>query len=258
MRPLILMIQFMTRYPIPMQIEFTAEHFVRGMKWMPVVGLLCALPAALGFAVADHWLGRDCAAVTTLILWITVTGALHLDGIADTADGLFSYRSRERMLEIMRDSALGVNGVTTLALAILVKFVLLRNLPDSCAVAAVLTAPVLGRMALTWHAAGASYARNSHGLGDFVNRCGLPQALGATLISCLLVVPILAVFGVGGAWLPLCALLLHLVPIALALLFARYLKARLGGITGDTIGASIELSEMVTLLLFVLLWKWMP
>ena len=59
MKALILMIQFMTRYPIPVQIEFTAERFVQGMKWMPLVGLLAALPAAAGFAIADALLGRE-------------------------------------------------------------------------------------------------------------------------------------------------------------------------------------------------------
>ena len=126
MKALILMIQFMTRYPIPLQIDFTAERFVQGMKWMPLVGLLAALPAVAGYALADAWLGRDVAAIVAVILLITVTGGLYLDGIADAADGLFSYRSRERMLEIMRDSTLGANGVIALVLTILLKYILLQ------------------------------------------------------------------------------------------------------------------------------------
>ena len=159
MRSLILMIQFMTRYPIPLEIEFTAERFVRGMKWMPLVGLLVALPAAGALYLLDSLLGREIGALAAVIVLILVTGGLHLDGIADTADGLFSYRSRERMLAIMRDSTLGTNGVTAIVLSVLVKFVLVKNIPATGAICAVLAAPVLGRMALTWHSAVARYAR---------------------------------------------------------------------------------------------------
>ena len=256
MKALVLMIQFMTRYPIPLQIDFTAERFVQGMKWMPLVGLLAALPAVAGFALADAWLGREVAAIVAVILLITVTGGLHLDGIADTADGLFSYRSRERMLEIMRDSTLGANGVIALVLTILLKYILLHNIPADGGALAVLITPVLGRTALTWHSASARYAREERGIGDYVNQTGLAQAAAATLVSLALVAGALLLFGVPLSRIPLLLVVLHLPPILLAVLFALYLKRRLGGITGDTIGASIELSETLSFLVFLLVWKY--
>ncbi len=257
MKALILMIQFMTRYPIPVQVEFTAERFVQGMKWMPLVGLLAALPATAGFMLADGLLGREIAAIVAVIFLITVTGGLHLDGIADTADGLFSYRSRERMLEIMRDSTLGTNGVIALVLTILLKYIFLCNIPGTGGVPAVLLTPVLGRVALTWHSAVASYAREERGIGDYVNQTGLGQAAAATLMSLVLVTSILILWGVQPSLVPLVVLILHLPPILLAVLFAVYLKRRLGGITGDTIGASIELAEILSFLVFLLVWKFL-
>ncbi|ADW16763.1 cobalamin 5'-phosphate synthase [Desulfobulbus propionicus DSM 2032] len=257
MKSLVLMIQFMTRYPIPLEIEFTARHFVQGMKWMPLVGLLAALPGAVGFVLADAWLGREVAAIVAVILLITVTGGLHLDGIADTADGLFSYRSRERMLEIMRDSTLGANGVIALVLTILLKFILLHNIADDGALLAVLLTPVLGRMALTWHSAVAPYAREERGIGDYVNQTGLAQAVAATLLSLCLVSVLLGMFGLRPALIPVVTVVLHLPSIVLAVLFAAYLRRRLGGITGDTIGASIELAELLSFLVFLLVWKYM-
>ncbi|MGE4559532.1 MAG: adenosylcobinamide-GDP ribazoletransferase, partial [Desulfobulbus sp.] len=202
MQSLILMIQFMTRYPIPLTIEFTAKHFVCGMKWMPLVGLLAGLPGALAFALADTWLNREIAALFSVIMLITVTGGLHLDGIADTADGLFSYRSRERMLEIMRDSTLGANGVIALVLTILLKFTLLAHIPGKGALLAVLVTPVLGRTALTWHSACARYAREVRGIGDYVNQTGLIQALAATAVSFSIILALLALFGVHAALIP--------------------------------------------------------
>lgn len=257
MQSLILMIQFMTRYPIPMAIEFTATHFVRGMKWMPLVGLLAALPGALAFGLADAWLSREIAALFAVIMLITVTGGLHLDGIADTADGLFSYRSQERMLEIMRDSTLGANGVIALVLTILLKFVLLSHIPGEGALFAVLATPVLGRTTLTWHSASARYAREVQGIGDYVNQMGPTQALAASAVSYGLLLVLLALFGVRAALIPAVAMLLILPSIALGTLFAVYLKKRLGGITGDTIGASIELSEMLSFFVILLVWKFL-
>ena len=255
MQALILMIQFMTRYPIPVTVDFTAERFVQGMKWMPLVGLLAGLPAAAGFLLADWLLGREMAAIAAVILLIVVTGGLHLDGIADTADGLFCYRSRERMLEIMRDSTLGANGVIAIVLAILVKYILLHAIPGDGGVPALLIAPLLGRMALTWHSAVARYAREERGIGDFVNQTGLAQASAATLLSLVLVTAILLLGGMQPSLVPLVVGILHLPSIGLAVLFAAYLSWRLGGITGDTIGATIELAELLSFFVFFLVWK---
>ena len=255
MRALILMIQFMTRYPIPVQVEFTAAHFVQGMKWMPLVGLLAALPAAGAFFLADRFLGREIAAIVAVILLILLTGGLHLDGIADTADGLFSYRSRERMLEIMRDSTLGANGVIAIVLTVLLKYIFLSQMPHDGALLAVLMTPVLGRCALTWHSAVADYARDERGIGDYGNQTGLPQALAATALSLLLIAGVLVLGHFSLRQAVVVATTLHLPPILLAILFAAYLKRRLGGITGDTIGATIELAEIATLLNVLVIWK---
>jgi adenosylcobinamide-GDP ribazoletransferase len=257
MQALILMIQFMTRYPIPISIEFTAARFVEGMKWMPLVGLLAALPAAGCFVVADSLLGREIGAIVAVIALIVITGGLHLDGIADTADGLFCYRSRERMLEIMRDSTLGTNGVVAIVLTVLLKYLLLHNIPAGGATLAVLATPVLGRMALVWHSAVGRYAREERGIGDYVNQTGPTQAAAATCVSLALVAAMLFIQGLAPGLVALVVVLLHVPALVLAVLFALYLKPRLGGITGDTIGATVELAEIVTLLVFLLVWKYL-
>ncbi len=255
MPALILMIQFMTRYPVPGVIPFTAEHFVQGMRWMPLVGLLIGVPAALGLLAGSALLGNSLAAFVAVLMLIMVTGGLHLDGIGDSADGLFSCRPPEEMLAIMRDSALGANGVTAICLTILLKYLLLAPLPISFAVPALLAAPLIARMALTWHAAVAPYARAEPGLGEFVNQVGLRQALEATSLAGLLLLPVLCLLPLA---LPLVLLALFAMPLAailVAVLFARMLIRKIGGITGDTIGATIELCETGVLFLFYLLWR---
>ena len=257
MKSLILMIQFMTRYPIPVTIEFTAERFVQGMKWMPLVGLLAALPATIAFLVVDRFLGAELATIAAVIVLILITGGLHLDGIADTADGLFCYRSRERMLEIMRDSTLGANGVIAIVLTVFLKYLLLHNIPTSGAALAVLVTPVLGRMALVWHSAVARYAREERGIGDYVNQTGLAQAAAATCVSLGIVAGVLILWGLEPRLVAMVVVILHVPTILLAVLFAFYLKRRLGGITGDTIGATVELAEINAFLVFLLVWKYL-
>ncbi len=255
MRSLLLMVQFMTRYPIPVTIDFTADRFVHGMKWMPVVGLLIGLPAALLVLLLSPLVGYQAAVLAGLIYQIGITGGLHLDGLADSADGLFSYRPRERVLEIMRDSTLGTNGVIALTLAVLTKYVLLQSMPQTCGLLALVSAPILGRTASTWHAASAEYAREGGGMGQFVNRTKPRHAVPA-LICSLVMLGIL--FFAAGTPLPMLLLLLaclHLVCVGGGVLLARYVTGRIGGITGDTIGAAIELTEIGSLFMLLLIWN---
>jgi adenosylcobinamide-GDP ribazoletransferase len=252
MKSLVLMIQFMTRYPIPLEIEFTARHFVQGMKWMPLVGLLAACRDCR-FVLSDAWLARDVAALSPSSA-DNVTGGLHLDGIATppTACSAIVPERMRKSCAIPPGCQWGDRPWGTILLS------------SSCCITLRMTArcgraltPVLGRMARTWHSAGAPYAREERGIGDYVNQTGLAQAVAATLLSLVLVTGLLVLFGVQMTLIPLVALLLHLPAIALAVLFAAYLKWRLGGITGDTIGASIELAETLSFLVFLLVWKFL-
>ena len=255
------MIRFLTRWPLPerwARTEFSAENFVRGMKWLPLVGALVGLPATLSLWLVLR-IGGDVAVFVgpflAVALHIWAGGSLHLDGLADTADALLSNRPPEQALAIMRDSAVGAGGVIAIVLDILGKWALLAGIlaasgaRPECAVAA-LIAPVCGRMALVWHAAAARYARSGPGLGAFVDRVGYRQAAAATLVALALTAPPLFLLFDAAPLEPLA--LLVLCPVALALLFARYLTKRLGGITGDTMGATIELAELAALLIVTL------
>lgn len=255
MRSLILMIQFMTRYPVPVRVDFTSEYFVQGMQWMPVIGFLVGLPAAFAYWVLMPLIGAEPSTFLAVALLIVVTGGLHLDGIADSADGLFSYRPKEKILLIMRDPTIGTNGVIAIVLTILAKFIFLKQLPALEGACLLCCAPVLGRLACVWHSAVSGYARESSGMGAFVDRVGLAEALRATLSSLLLVTVLLFLTSLTLGKLVLFVLILHGTAIAVAILFACYLKGVIGGITGDTIGATIELSEIASFFLFFFFWS---
>jgi adenosylcobinamide-GDP ribazoletransferase len=174
-----------------------------------------------------------------IILWTILTGAFHLDGLADTVDGLSGGRGdRQRALAIMRDSRIGAHGAVAVALLLMLKWAVLEQ-------ALVLNdrswfmAPVVARFGCTMLLAFFPYAR-SQGLGSaFAKNVGIQQiAIGSLGLA-------LTVFYCdvsGRPWAPLAG-------IAVALAIAFYARSKLGGLTGDVHGASIELSELAVLFL---------
>ncbi|HQJ31558.1 MAG TPA: adenosylcobinamide-GDP ribazoletransferase, partial [Syntrophales bacterium] len=111
MKALLAAFQFLTTIPLPGG-KGTGEGDIAGsLPFFPVVGLLIGMAAAAGDFVFSLLFPPGVAAVLTVLLLVLITGGLHLDGLADTADGIFSVRNRERMLEIMRDSRIGTMGV---------------------------------------------------------------------------------------------------------------------------------------------------
>jgi adenosylcobinamide-GDP ribazoletransferase len=205
--------------------------------WFPVVG------AGIGLLLmaANHWLSRTfpplLAALLTVTMWKIITGGLHLDGLADCLDGL-GGRTPEHRRAIMSDSRIGSFGAIGLILFLLLEIVALSGMDAHARWRALLAAPAIGRampplLARLFPAArgegqGASFARE-------VRRRG---AVAAMLVAVLVA---LLAFGASG----LVALVLAL---AVALLTARFLVARVGGLTGDILGAVVELAELTVLL----------
>ncbi|SDC00807.1 cobalamin-5'-phosphate synthase [Paenibacillus sp. UNCCL117] len=132
-------LQFLTRLPVPVKLDYHDALFRRSVIFYPLAGwLLGTLTAAFGVLLADVLeLPASVTAALTLGCWVALSGALHLDGLMDTADGVLSHRSRERMLEIMKDSRVGAMGVIVCVLVLLLKWTLLAELlPESGSVGA--------------------------------------------------------------------------------------------------------------------------
>ncbi len=145
MLKLLYAIRFMTVIPIPYRQDEDLKKIARSSRYFPLVGLLIGL-LLYGLYYLLHLAELDLlAAVGVTLLWVLITGGLHLDGLADTADGIGGGQSIERRLEIMKDSRIGSFGALALISQILIKTALIYELPETIALPALLVSPMLGR-----------------------------------------------------------------------------------------------------------------
>lgn len=244
MKPLFLMIQFMTRIPVPFEIPCEAEDFAKGPPWFPLVGWIIggilAGTALLLNPLGEPWM----TAVLLVALEVLITGGLHLDGLADSFDGLYSNRDRERILEIMKDSRIGSNGVLSLIGLLGMKTVVLAALPVEVLPIAVLVMPAVARTNMTLASHLFKPAR-PQGMGNLF--IGQVKSMGLVFALMLLFIPLgfLNMGFHGAMW----------GTFLIGFLFLRQADKILGGITGDILGALCEISGLVFLLLFWLQGK---
>ena len=235
MKGLIVAIQFLTRLPTP-RVTVSSDEFAASMRWFPAVGLIVgALVAGAGWAGAriNPWTG----ALAALLLWVAVTGALHLDGLGDIADASgAAHKDRERLLAVLGDPHAGSFAVVAIVLQLMTKLVLLHALLDRQAFVAVALIPFAARIGpLVWsralpdlHAGLGSRFRNAVRPVDF--------AIWAALL-------------LAAAW---ASPSLLAAPLAF-LLWGWWLLRKIGGISGDGHGAGIEIGESLLLAAALLL-----
>lgn len=241
-QPLLIALQFLTRLPVRLPGMPEPAQIGRSLLWYPLVGLLLG-----GLLLAMHGLLGDTPALLQaailLAIWVALSGGLHLDGLADTADAwVGGHGDRERTLSIMKDPRSGPIAVVLLVLVLLLKFAALMVLLEQGAWAGLLLAPWLGRALLPLLFLTTPYVR-AGGLGaalaEHLPRERLPLVLaGHGLAMLLLGWSALSALGAAA----LCFWLLR-----------RALTARLGGTTGDTAGALLELGECAVLLALALM-----
>lgn len=239
-RGLLTAVRYLTVLPLPRTDSLGgAGDLGAAAAWFPVIGLALGLLLAGATSVLDLALPPSLAAVLLVALWVGLTGGLHLDGLGDTLDGLGGAWERSRALAIMRDGALGAYGVTGIVLVLAVKTAALTNLSADATWRALVLTPTLGRLAPLLVASWCPAARADGAGHAFV--AGLrPVAAGIGAVVAGLVA-----LGLCGEW-GLAVLAATALGAGLA---ALYLRRRLGGLTGDCLGAQVELTEALVLIL---------
>lgn len=265
--PILAAFQFLSRFPIRAELDFSPDLLRRSAKYYPLVGAAIGLLIWASSAIFSWVLPSFPAAVLTLIVWVWITGGLHLDGWMDTADGLLSYRSRDKMLEIMKDSRVGAMGVMACVLLLLLKMSLIVSLLEEGPYytgLAFMTAPVWSRWFMTWAMRTWPKARQGEGLASHFQGFGTRDAFHSAVLAFLLsavgillaLIPLLGQ-SVSLPWLQLSILVL-LQPVlawAMGTWAARRMNAKLGGLTGDTYGALNEGLEAILLVLAVVVFS---
>lgn len=248
-REFVTALQFLTRIRLFRDPDYDDGLFGRSVKFFPLVGLLAGSILAGVAVLTGGWRPGTVRSTLLVTLSVFITGGLHCDGLMDSADGLFSGRARERMLEIMKDSRVGSFGVVAIFLLLLWKWALLHDLPDSLLVPALISMMTFGRFAMILAILRFPYAR-PEGMGKAFALYAGTHSLGPALATLL---GLLAVFYfVTGPLVCGIAAAAALAAILFAFWFGRWTTHKLGGMTGDTYGAVTELSELVVLIVFVL------
>lgn len=237
-------IAFLTRIPVPTTDAFVAKDVGKSARWFPLVGVLIGVVYLAVYWGLSGFFPASVVAVAIVATETLLTGALHLDGLADMADGFGGGRSREDVLRIMRDHAIGSYGAVALVLMIALKLIALDNLIERHQVVPyLLISPMLGRWSTVFLNVLLPYARRSEREGtkpggNVTDHVSWRELCMATLAAVL----------VTGLLIQWRGLTCWIAVLAVSGIMARICRARIGGVTGDTLGASTELCEAAVLL----------
>ncbi len=244
MRIFILTLQFLTRIPININVEANKEDFAKGIIYFPIVGLIIGAFNVLFYIGASYIATGLFPIICAILANCIITGALHIDGLADTCDGIFSARSRERMLEIMKDSRIGTNGAIAIIFDFLLKISILQSFNNKDMFIPILLSPVIAKTLVALFIGFSTDARIGGGMGSlFMEKSTKLRALGGLTIGLTIIGIIFG--GLGIISLLICAMIM--------LAYKQYIYGKIGGMTGDTLGAANELMEVAFLIAYALI-----
>ncbi len=237
MRGLLIMMVFFTRIPFNKMIDFDEDDYKMGVMLFPVLGLLIGVLLA-GVA----WIfSRTSSSVSALVVtgfYIWLTGGIHLDGLADTMDGLYSGKEKDQIFQIMKDSRIGAFGVIGLIFIILAYFILIQE----TSLGALFLMAIAGKTSIIAAASVSDYPKEK-GIGDqFVKICGENHRNFAFLFGIItaIVINIKMIVPMVGTWIIVGYII-------------QNIKKKIGGMTGDTLGFVHEIGQIVFLLIVSLL-----
>jgi adenosylcobinamide-GDP ribazoletransferase len=239
MNSLFLALQFLTIFPVPREVDYQSKEFSPSLRWFFLVGLLIGfLQWLFAWAGLRYQCPIDLLAPMILIVGLISTGGLHLDGMADTADGFGAGTDRNSVLRIMKDDRIGVYGIAAIVLTLYIKIIAISYVLKGGHLGMILVSPMLCRALLSVTCTLLPYAR-SEGTGKaFAEGIFFKHAFPSLLISVIILFFLLRLPG----------LYLFGVVSLIALLFCVYCYEKIKGFTGDILGAQCETTEITALL----------
>lgn len=239
MKRFLIALQFLTIFPVKIKAEIKDEDYGRSLLFFPLVGLIIGL--ALAAIALSAFLPNLAKSAFILLTSIVITGGLHLDGFVDTCDGFLGAKPKEKILEIMRDSRIGAMGAIGLMGLLILKFGLIASISGEILWKVVIAMAVFSRWAQVLACGTCSYARESGKGKYFIDYADKRGVFIATFFTLALFFFLMQAEGV----------VLFFACAGTVYLFLGYIKKRIGGLTGDTIGAVNEFAEAAMLFLCV-------
>lgn len=239
-REMMLALQFVTTLPTARLAHVTEQELQNSVVWFPALGAMLGIVLALTVSVLHTVFPPWPTAVIAIAMYTLLTGALHIDGLMDTADAIGSRAQRDRALEIMRDSRIGAMGAVAGCLLLIGKVTAIGSLPI-VHIGLLIAVPTISRAAMVWSMTISPSARGNEGLaGMYAQKIPRKSVwITASFAGLVSVVTLGWILGI----------VLVISAAVFTLLFTMWIRKRFGGMTGDTYGAVNELVELVGFLL---------
>lgn len=232
-------LQFFTRLPIPRWVGFDPCWLHQASRYFPAVGMVVGVIAAAAYALAGRFWPPPIVALLSTVAGIYLTGAFHEDGFADTCDGFGGGTTPQRVLEIMQDSRIGAYGAIGIGLLLAIKCTTLACLPSGMAIAGLLAAHPLSRLVATMLICTMRYVKPEGKAKPLAQRMSMAE----WCIAAVTVAPLLCALIIAG-WLSWQGLAAGMAAVIVAAgWLAHAFRRRLGGYTGDCLGAVQQMSE---------------
>lgn len=250
MKRFISILQFMTRIPINIDVGFDDE-FHKTITYFPLVGFVLGILLFIIGTVSNILFDPFITSILVTLGSVILTGGLHIDGLGDTFDAIYSYRDKEKMLEIMKDSRLGTNSLLAIVFLILLKIGFIYSLINNNLMWTIIFMPVIGRLGvirLTYK----TVTPREKGMGNlFIGKATTSMFLTAILYTMALIILVAKFVFKSSITLPILASII--VVILFNQLFKNHIYKKIDGVTGDILGCSIEFGEVIYLLYIYLI-----
>lgn len=240
---IVLLIQFMTRIYIPLKVEYSEEKLAKGIKYFPLIGYFIGLIIFVIANILNKYVdNKYIISLLIILLELKLVGLIHVDGLADSFDGLFSYRDKDKILEIMKDSRVGTNGVVILIFYYLAKLILIAEIISRGDMRCLIVYPIIARMSTSVNAGFGVYARDK---GMSTGIIGMNKAKDGIFSMILTLILTILVYYNSGM---LKGIAMLITGILFIFYFRQVVYKKIDGITGDTMGASLEMTGLIVLL----------
>ncbi len=239
----LILLSFFTRIPIGRFVKYDEEKFVKGLKIYCLVGLVIGAFLSLGYFIGDFLQIFYIKGLIITIFYIIITGGIHLDGTADTSDGLFSGRTGDKVFEIMSDSRIGAFGVISLILTIMSQVILFSHID----LYTLILVPVVGRTSVVVACSNMNYAKKSTGMGTlFIETIKINELVFNTVITLIICV-----------FMPnyIMQIMSTIITFLCVLIIGKWIKNKISGMTGDTCGFVAEMSQIIFMFVSLILSK---